>query len=193
MEAAERVRDAVRAVPRAGFLPRAQRFFAPADMALPIGHGQTNSQPSTVRAMLELLDVHAGQRVLDVGAGSGWTTAILAHLTGPTGSVVGVERVPALVAMGAANVARAGMPWARVVPATPGVLGAPGEGPFDRILVSAEPEALPAPLVAQLVDGGVMVVPLGGRMLRVRATPAGPEVERSGGYYRFVPLVSDGT
>lgn len=192
MEAAERVRDAMRAVPRAGFLPRAQRFFAPADMALPIGHGQTNSQPSTVRAMLELLDVEPGHRVLDVGAGSGWTTAILAHLTGPTGYVVGVERVPALVTMGAANVARAGMPWARVVQAVPGVFGAPDEGPFDRILVSAEPDHLPSALVGQLVDGGVMVIPVGGRMLRVRATAAGPEVERSG-YYRFVPLVEDGS
>lgn len=190
MEAAERVREAMRAVPRARYLPRAQRFFAPADMALPIGHGQTNSQPSTVRAMLELLDVQPGHRVLDVGAGSGWTTAILAHLTGPTGSVVGVERVPALVEMGAANVARAGMPWACVVQATPGVFGAPEEAPFDRILVSAEPDHLPSGLVAQLVEGGVMVIPVAGRMLRVRATPAGPEVEHTG-YYRFVPLVRD--
>lgn len=188
MEAAERVREAMRAVPRARYLPRAQRFFAPADMALPIGHGQTNSQPSTVRAMLELLDVCPGQRVLDVGAGSGWTTAILAHLTGPTGSVVGVERVPALVEMATANVGRAGMPWARVVCARPGVFGVPDEAPFDRILVSAEPDHLPAELVAQLADGGVMVIPVGGRMLRVVATAAGPEVERSG-YYRFVPLV----
>jgi protein-L-isoaspartate(D-aspartate) O-methyltransferase len=180
----------MRAVPRARYLPRAQRFFAPADMALPIGHGQTNSQPSTVRTMLELLDVHEGHRVLDVGAGSGWTTAILAHLTGPTGAVVGVERVPALVEMGAANVARAGMPWARVVQATPGVFGAPSEGPYDRILVSAEPDHLPQELVSQLVPGGVMVIPVDGRMLRVRATSSGPEVERTG-YYRFVPLVRD--
>ena len=188
MEAAERVREAMRAVPRPRYLPRAQRFFAAADMALPIGHGQTNSQPSTVRAMLELLDVLPGQRVLDVGAGSGWTTAILAHLTGPTGSVLGVERVPALVETATANVGRAGMPWARVVRATPGVVGAPDEAPFDRILVSAEPDHLPAELVAQLGDDGVMVIPVGGRMLRVRSTPRGPEVERTG-YYRFVPLV----
>jgi protein-L-isoaspartate(D-aspartate) O-methyltransferase len=72
--------------------------------------------------------------------------------------------------------------------ATPGVLGVPDEAPFDRILVSAEADHLPTELVAQLVDGGVMVVPAGGRMLRVVATSAGPQVERSG-YYRFVPLV----
>ena len=188
MDTAERVREAMRAVPRASFLPRAQRFFALADTALPIGHGQTNSQPSTVRAMLELLDVHEGDRVLDVGSGSGWTTAILARLCGPTGSVLGVERVPALVDMGVANVEKAGMPWARVEAARPGVLGAPDSGPYDRILVSAEAEDLPQELLGQLVGGGIMVIPVEGRMLRVRSTAAGPEVERSG-YYRFVPLV----
>ena len=188
MDAAERVREAMRAVPRASFLPRAQRFFALADTALPIGHGQTNSQPSTVRAMLELLDVREGDRILDVGSGSGWTTAILARLCGPTGSVLGVERVPALVEMGAANVDRAAMPWARVEAARRGVLGAPEGGPYDRILVSAEADDLPPQLLDQLSRGGIMVIPVEGRMLRVRSTAAGPEVETSG-YYRFVPLV----
>lgn len=188
MDAAERVREAMRAVPRASFLPRAQRFFALADTALPIGHGQTNSQPSTVRAMLELLDVREGDRILDVGSGSGWTTAILARLCGPTGSVLGVERVPALVEMGAANVDRADMPWARVEAARRGVLGAPEGGPYDRILVSAEADDLPPELLDQLARGGTMVIPVEGRMLRVRSTAAAPEVETSG-YYRFVPLV----
>lgn len=176
------------AVPRAAFLPRAQRFFALADTALPIGHGQTSSQPSTVRAMLELLDVRDGDRVLDVGSGSGWTTALLARLCGPTGSVLGVERVPALVQVGAANVAKAGMPWAHVEGARPGVLGAPESGPYDRILVSAQADDLPPELLDQLAVGGIMVIPVEGRMLRVRSTGAGAEVQRSG-HYRFVPLV----
>ena len=178
-------------VPRVRFLPKGQRFFAGVDAPLPIGHGQTSSQPSTVHTMLELLDVQEGDRVLDVGSGSGWTTALLANLTGPTGNVVGVERVPALVELGTANVATAGMPWAHVVRATPGVLGAPDRGPFDRILVSAEPDELPQELLDQLGPGGVMVIPVGGRLLRVHSTPEGPDVRESG-FYRFVPLVGDG-
>jgi protein-L-isoaspartate(D-aspartate) O-methyltransferase len=189
------VAAAFAAQPRVGFLPPGERRFAATDSPLPIGRGQTNSQPRTVRSMLELLDVEPGMRVLDVGAGSGWTTALLAELTGPGGSVLGVERVPDLVEFGAANVAAAGVPWARVVPADPEHLGAPGHGPYDRILVSAMARTLPRELVAQLAPGGVMVVPVNGRMLRVVRGP-GPDDDPADaevtahGYYSFVPLVT---
>ena len=88
---------ACRVVPRAPFLPADQRHRAGRDAPLPIGHGQTNSQPFTVGAMLRLLDVKPGSRVLDLGSGSGWTTALLAHLVGPEGAVIGVERQEALI------------------------------------------------------------------------------------------------
>jgi protein-L-isoaspartate(D-aspartate) O-methyltransferase len=191
MGSADQVAEAMRAVPREGFLHARDRRRAGRDGPLSIGHGQTNSQPRTVRDMLELLEVRPGHRVLDVGSGSGWTTALLAHLTGPQGEVLGVERVPELVEFGAANVAAAGMPWARVRAATPGVLGAPDEAPFDRVLVSAQADTLPTELADQLAPDGVLVVPVAGRMLRVRADDQGGPVVEQHGYYRFVPLVTD--
>ncbi len=180
--------EAFAAVPRAGFLHAWDRGRAGHDGPIAIGFGQTNSQPRTVADMLRLLDVRSGQRVLDVGAGSGWTTALLGHLVGPDGSVVGVERVPELAAFGAANLARVRMPWTRLDLATPGVLGAPEGAPYDRILVSAQPSTLPEALVVQLCVGGVMVIPVAGRMLRVTRTASGHAAAEHGRYL-FVPLV----
>jgi protein-L-isoaspartate(D-aspartate) O-methyltransferase len=173
--------------PREGFLPRSERRRASYDGPLPIGHEQTNSQPRTVSAMLRLLEVRPGQRVLDVGSGSGWTTALLAHLVGPSGLVDGVELEPSLVEFGAANLAATGQPWARITPATPGVLGLPDRAPYDRILVSAEPRRLPEELVEQLGDGGRLVIPVSGVMLLVVRGGDQTTVTEHG-YYRFVPL-----
>ncbi|GAB7003630.1 fibrillarin-like rRNA methylase [Nocardioides sp. AN3] len=183
----DRVDEAFAAVPREGFLPEAERHRAATDAPLPIGHGQTNSQPSTVAAMLRLLDVRAGHRVLDVGSGSGWTTALLAHLTGPGGAVVGVELDPELARWGASNLAATGQPWARIEPATRGVLGVPAEAPYDRILVSAGATRMPRPLLDQLGDPGRLVVPVGGWMTLV-VRREGREEMSTHGAYRFVPL-----
>lgn len=181
------VEAAFAAVLRTGFLPEADRTRASYDGPIPIGHGQTNSQPRTVAAMLELLDVRPGQHVLDVGSGSGWTTALLAHLTGPEGQVRGVELVPDIATWGASNVAATDMPWASVTAAEPDVLGLPEHAPYDRILVSAEATELPQPLVAQLAVEGVLVVPVRGVMLRVRRV--GEELDLTEhGRYSFVPL-----
>jgi protein-L-isoaspartate(D-aspartate) O-methyltransferase len=183
------VADAFAAVPRTGFLREADRRRAAHDGPIGIGQGQTNSQPRTVEAMLRLLDVGPGQRVLDVGAGSGWTTALLAHLTGPGGVVVGVELEPALVEFGRDNLARTSYAWARLEQATPGRLGDPAGAPWDRVLVSAEARRLPDELVAQLGAGGRMVLPVRGEMLLVEVPDAGGEpVVTRHGYYRFVPL-----
>jgi protein-L-isoaspartate(D-aspartate) O-methyltransferase len=181
------VSAAFEALPRTGFLPRSQRRSAAYDGPLAIGHGQTNSQPRTVSAMLRLLRVQPGQRVLDVGSGSGWTTALLAHLTGETGEVLGVEIEADLVRFGRDNLAATRQPWASIRQATPGVLGLPDQAPYHRILVSAEPRTLPDELVAQLVVGGRMVIPVFGTMLVVVREPDGVEVTEHGGY-RFVPL-----
>src|SRR3954452_4228056 len=108
----DRVAAAFAAMPREWFLPAGQRKRAAFDGPLPIGHGQTNSQPRTVEAMLRLLDVKPGQKVLDVGCGSGWTTALLARLTGPRGRVLGVELEPDLVEFGTANLDACDLTWA---------------------------------------------------------------------------------
>lgn len=179
------VEAAFDATPRRDFLPRGVRHRAAYDGPLAIAAGQTSSQPRTVDDMLRLLDVRPGQRVLDVGAGSGWTTALLAHLVGPNGSVLGVELEPELVAFGRRNLAATDRPWASIRRATPGVLGDPGGAAYDRILVSAEPDELPQELVEQLADDGVLVIPVAGTMLRVTNPGA---VVGEHGRYRFVPL-----
>lgn len=184
------VARAMAAVPRARFLPRSVRSRAAVDAPLRIGRGQTNSQPTTVAIMLRLLDVQPGQRVLDVGAGSGWTTALLAHLVGPQGWVIGVERHSSLVESARAALADHSGGNAEIRPATSGSLGAPKDAPFDRILVSAGARTLPDALVEQLAEDAVMVIPVEGRMLRV-TRHAGHTTTTEHGRFSFVPLIED--
>lgn len=181
---------AMATVSRADFLPLELREHAHVDHPLPIGLGQTNSQPTTVAIMLRLLDVQPGQRVLDVGAGSGWTTALLAALVGPQGRVIGVERHARLIEPARIALASHAGDRAEIRLATPGVLGAPEAAPFDRILVSAEATRLPSTLVDQLTDGGVMVIPVDQTMLQIIRHGKEIAVTQHGAFV-FVPLVED--
>ncbi|HET7328899.1 MAG TPA: protein-L-isoaspartate O-methyltransferase [Nocardioidaceae bacterium] len=176
------------AIRREDFLTEPERGYAADDRALPIGHGQTNSQPTTVRHLLSLLDAGHGDRVLDVGSGSGWTTALLGQLVGPQGSVHGTELVPELVEWSRGNLSAYDLPWISVEPAVPGELGLPARAPFDRILVSAETGDLPQQLVDQLAGGGRMVIPVGGQLLVASRDDRGELTQRRVGHYSFVPL-----
>ncbi len=193
----DRVSEAMRAVPRVQFLPRPQRVHADEDRALPLWRGSTCSQPSTVAAMLRLLDVPRGASVLDVGAGSGWTTALLSWLVGPHGEVLGLELEPELAAWGAANLARflladqgearTASPRARLEVAAPGTVGRPRPGGWDRILVSAAARRLPTELVAMTADPGRLVLPVASTMHLV-VVAQGQVRDTTHGSYAFVPL-----
>jgi len=186
----ERVREAFAAVPRADFLPVAVRHLADADRPVLIGWDATNSQPSTVARMMELLDVQPGDRVLDVGSGSGWTTALLAHLAGSGGTVIGVERVPELVQFGRERLVATGVD-ARIETAVAGELGLPASAPFDRILVSADFARMPDALTSQLIGGGRMVAPVAGVMVVVDVRDGRVHRREDAGRYSFVPLRED--
>jgi protein-L-isoaspartate(D-aspartate) O-methyltransferase len=186
----ERVLAAMARVPRELFLPTELRDRAYDDAALPIGGGQTMSQPYMVAKMCELLSLDGDERVLDVGTGSGYHAAVLAELAE---EVVTIERVPelaerareALVAAGYDNVdIRVG----------DGTLGVPDRAPYDGIAVAAAAPVLPESLYDQLKRGGRIVVPVGGRANQrlelIVKSPEGPAVVRSVPC-RFVPLVGE--
>jgi len=151
------VLKAMSRVPRHEFVPVAERDSAYDDMPLPIGHEQTISQPYIVALMTELLDPRPTDRVLEVGTGSGYQAAVLAGLVA---EVYSVERVPALADRAAADLARLG--YANVhVRHGDGHAGWPEAAPFDAIIVTCAPEAVPPALPAQLKEGGRMVIPVG--------------------------------
>jgi len=157
-------------------------------MPLPIGFGQTNSQPSTVRLMLEWLDVHPGQKVLDVGSGSGWTTALLAYMTGKEGQVFAVERIPELVSFGRSNCERLGLKNIEFHPAGD-AYGYPAAAPYDRILVSAAAKDVPSELVDQLADDGRMVIPVHDSVIIISKDKQGQLEQKAHPGFIFVPLI----
>ena len=184
----ERVLEAMERVPRELFVPDQERDHAYADAALPIGHGQTISQPYMVARIAEALALRPGERVLDVGTGSGYQAAVLAEL-GTEG--VTLERIPELAERARASLAAAGYPQVDVRVGD-GTLGVPELAPFDAIAVAAAAPAFPETLYEQLRPRGRLVVPVGGEHLQrlevIVRSPEGPAVVHSVPC-RFVPLV----
>jgi protein-L-isoaspartate(D-aspartate) O-methyltransferase len=186
----ERVLEAMARVPRELFVPESERGHAYADAALPIGHGQTISQPYMVARIAEALALRPDERVLDVGTGSGYQAAVLAELGA---HVVTIERIPELAESARASLAAAG--YGRVdVRVGDGTLGVPELAPFDAVAVAAAAPAFPETLYDQLRPRGRLVVPVGGERVQrlevIVRSPEGPAVVHSVPC-RFVPLVGE--
>ena len=188
----EKVLAAMRKVPRESFLPSPRGEAAYEDMPLPIGAGQTISQPFVVAYMIECLDLEGGEKVLEIGTGSGYAAAVLAEIAG---EVYTIERIPGLAEAAAASLESLGYDNVHVR-CDDGTLGWPEEAPFDGIVVTAGGPEVPEALRSQLAIGGRLVIPVGAskgyqRLIRVtRVAETGFETEDLIGV-RFVPLVGD--
>ncbi|MEE8467389.1 MAG: protein-L-isoaspartate(D-aspartate) O-methyltransferase [Planctomycetota bacterium] len=180
---------ALRHVPRHRFVPREMQPFAYADRPLPIGEGQTISQPYIVAFMTQALELEGDERVLEVGTGSGYQTAVLAEVAA---EVYSIEIVPALARRAGALLEELECEGLHLRTGD-GYRGWPEAAPFDAILVTAAPDHVPQPLVDQLAAGGVLVIPVGTRVqeiLRLRRTPDGI-VRESLLPVRFVPMTGE--
>lgn len=185
-----RVIDAMASVPREEFVPPEFRRRAYDDRALPIGEGQTISQPLMVALMVEALQLRGSDKVLEVGTGSGYAAAVLARLAR---EVVTVERIALLLESARATLARLRLDNVHAYLAGEH-LGRAEDAPYDAILVSAGAPHVPRALLDQLADGGRLVVPIGGRweqdLVRAHKTPHGIDITRLGPC-AFVPLIGE--
>ncbi len=184
----ERLLAAMREIPRHRFVPASLLHQAYADAPLPIGEGQTISQPFIVAEMTQLLSLSGDEKVLEVGTGSGYQAAILARLAR---QVVTIERVASLAERARMVLEELGVENV-VFRVGDGTMGSPGDAPFDRIIVTAASPDVPAPLFEQLAEGGIMVIPVGGRWeqdLWVVTKEAGAVRKEWKGGCRFVPLL----
>jgi len=185
----QNVLAAMNSVPRHFFVPEALRGQAYGDHALPISANQTISQPFIVARMTELLEVGKNSRVLEIGAGSGYQTAVLAYLAS---QVYAIERLGELAREAQARLRELGI-YNATVKAFDGTLGWSAHGPYNAILVAAGGPRLPDPLVSQLGVGGHLVIPIGEtresqRLVRLTKTDRGTKVEEHGSC-QFVPLI----
>lgn len=183
--------DAFSKIHRVEFVPDDLAPQAEANIPLPIGHGQTISQPLTVAFMLELLEPQVGQNILDIGSGSGWTTGLLAHIVGEKGSVVAMEKIKELCEFGKRNVDKFSFLKKGIVEfhCQSAENGFEKKAPYDRILVSASVNEIPVALKEQLAIGGKMVIPVHNEIWYVEKISADTfNIEKFPGF-AFVPFV----
>lgn len=188
----QRVLEAMRTVPRHAFVPREQRSRAYTDRPLPIGHGQTISQPYIVAYMTEQLGLEPGDRVLEVGTGSAYQAAVLAAMDV---EVVSIEIIEALAKSAARKLEDMGFDNVTVLHGD-GYYGYPGMAPYDAIIVTAAADHVPPPLIAQLKRGKPMIIPVGRsgwtqNLLRVQKNEDGSTSSRNLMAVSFVPLTGD--
>ena len=185
-----RVLSAMRKVPRHLFVPEEVRAAAYGDHPLPIGHGQTISQPYIVAMMTSLLQIQPEERVLEIGTGSGYQAAILGILAQ---EVISLERIPEVARLAQKNLAVSGTRAVRVITGD-GTRGYPERAPYDGVLITAATPSIPPPLIDQLAEGGRLVAPVGSRDLQelLRLTRKEKDLLReSFGGVVFVPLLGE--
>ena len=185
-----RLLAAMREIPRHFFIPPPYDRSAYEDTPLPIGNGQTISQPYIVALMTELLDPHPDDHMLEIGTGSGYQTAILSMLVQ---HVTTIERIPAVADLARGNIEKLGLRNISIIIGD-GTRGYPEHAPYDGIMITASTPEIPQPLIDQLDIGGSVVAPVGGRDIQELITLTRNEngiVRSSHGGVRFVPLIGE--
>lgn len=182
------IKEAFEAIDRADFVDGDYTPEAYEDYMLPIGHEQTITKPTTAAFMLELLDPQKGERVLEVGSGSGWITALLAHMVGEKGHVYATEHIPELVAKGQKNIKKYKLPQAEISQAGKKV-GLKQDFMYDKILVDASVEDVPSGLIDQLKIGGTMVIPVDDALFKIHKKSKNETERKEYPGFMFSPLV----
>jgi protein-L-isoaspartate(D-aspartate) O-methyltransferase len=184
--------EAFREVNRADFVPEELKEDAYMNAPLPIGFDQTISQPLTVAFMLELLLPQPGEKILDVGTGSGWQAAIIAHTVGDSGKVIAVERIQELKEMADRHIAQYEDFKDRIeIILGDGSKGYEKEAPYDKIIVAAAADEIPPAWKEQLKIGGVIVAPVGASVVIINKVDAEKFETKEYYGFSFVPLISD--
>lgn len=187
----KRIEIALRKIKREKFIPKEAEHEAYRDYPVNIGFGQTISQPSTVVKMTEALSLEEGQKVLEVGCGSGWQSALIANIIGQKGKVFAIERIQKLIEFAKANLRKAKIKNIKIKEGD-GSLGWRTHAPYDRIILTCAAPEVPKPLLEQLKINGILVIPVGTYMQEVHAYKKKSKTEfekRSLGYFAFVPLI----